>query len=638
MAWKKPKFYYNTGIASLTATPAPAANYPVSNLLDGFDGTLWKAPDATTQTIKHDKGARRSHPFDFLTIVGHNFATSQPDVKLEYSDDDVTYQTAVAVPSKAAFSRASVAYHSDGSQAASGAPRYEADRTGKLLGAIMVEEATTNLLTANQAGVETDTTGFTALLSATLTRNTTYFQQGAASLRVVTPGSVINEGVQIDGPAGTISLPYAVRIKILAPLGATMELVVRRDATANATTYNFTGTGAWQDVSNVVVTLDAAATSVKVLVRTRSTAQAITFYIDMNQLEQKAYSTLWHNPADGARANESLSFPAAGILNPTEGAFAVWINVNAASKRQIAGTYPRIFHVRRSSDNGQGIGLYHNDATATWRLSINNGASSLDVADSYTPDGWHHFVATWSSSLLALYIDGVLRGSVASPSLASAFVANAYIGLLDPNADFLNTSHDDVQTWNRALTDAEIAAVYARTAAKPHPASAAFFTFDQTLVNGVLLNPLVLVELPAQLSSRYQKLTLTNSLVAPYAAMSYWGEGTELDYCDASFDPNAVEEKANVNLTETGYLSGVHTKFIERDFDLTFEDAEDALYQKLKTWNETAGLTNFVTAWEGAHHGEDCFLMRLDKKFANPLTRGGARRNIMLSLRGRKLS
>lgn len=635
MSWRKPKFFYNTGIAALTATPTPPTSNPAAYLIDGFDGTLWKAPDTTTQVIKHDKGARRKHPFDFLTLVGHNFATAQPDIKLEYSDDDVTYQTALAIPAKAAFTRASTAYHSDGVQATSGTPRYETDRTGKILGAIMIEEGTTNLLTANQASVETDTTGFTALLSATLTRDTTYFRHGAASLKVVTPGSVINEGVQIDGPAGTISLPYAGRIKILAPLGAAMEMLVRRDSTANYTLYAFVGTGAWQDVSNVVVTLDAAATSVKILVRTRSTAQAITFYIDMNQLEQKAYSTSWQLPGT-ARVADLASFPTAGVISPTGFSWSQWVYITDVAKRQVSGQYNMIFNISGVAGAANKVYLAHQHNSAIWFLVTTDDGSTttqVNISDSYTQNGWNHIVVTCNSSDAKVYINGVLRATISSPALPSAF-STAYIGS-NATTFYLNTSHDDVQTWNRALTDAEAAAVYARTAAMPHPASRAFFTFDESLVNGVLQNPAIVQEF-TQISSRFQKLTLSNNAAIPQASIGYWGEGKEMDYVDKAFDPGGVEIKANVNISETGYMSGIHEKYTERSMTLAWDDADDALYQVLKKWFETVGLLNFLVGWELESHPEDIYLMHADPKFINPLAIG-TYRDITLKLLGRKL-
>ncbi len=149
-------------------------------------------------------------------------------------------------------------------------------------------------------------------------------------------------------------------------------------------------------------------------------------------------------------------------------------------------------------------------------------------------------------------------------------------------------------------------------------------------------NPMILQEF-TQRDYRYQKLTLANCLVAPQMSICYWGKFYDLDYVDVSFDPNAIEEKANVNTTETGYLSGVHMQYIERAFELKWDDADDALYQIISGLVNTMDLRNFVLAWEPTSHTSDIYLMRREGKFNNPFKQGGARRDITLSLKGRKL-
>jgi hypothetical protein len=155
---------------------------------------------------------------------------------------------------------------------------------------------------------------------------------------------------------------------------------------------------------------------------------------------------------------------------------------------------------------------------------------------------------------------------------------------------------------------------------------------DSALYN----NQMILQEF-TQRVYRYQKLTLSGCLAVPQMSICYWGAAKTLDYVDVSFDPNAIEEKANVNVTETGYLSGLHMQFIERSFKMRWDDADDALYQIIAGLVNAVDLRYFVIAWEPTNHGADVFLMRRDGKFSNPLKQGGARRDITLNLRGRKL-
>jgi len=150
-------------------------------------------------------------------------------------------------------------------------------------------------------------------------------------------------------------------------------------------------------------------------------------------------------------------------------------------------------------------------------------------------------------------------------------------------------------------------------------------------------DPMILQEF-TQRAYRFQKLTLSNCLVAPQMAICYWGKFHELDYVDVSFSPDATEIKANINITETGFLSGVHEKYTERSMELKWEDMDDAFYQVVKTFIETVGLLNFVIAWELTSHPSEIFLMRREPgRFAAPLKFGGARRDVTLSLIGRSL-
>ena len=135
---------------------------------------------------------------------------------------------------------------------------------------------------------------------------------------------------------------------------------------------------------------------------------------------------------------------------------------------------------------------------------------------------------------------------------------------------------------------------------------------------------------------RYWRLKISGAAAPPNLTVCIWGGKTELDYATASFDPHGQEVKASVNLSQGGYLTGVHKKYTERQMTLTFHDADSDLYGKVKTWWETSGLKNFFVAWERANSPGDAFLMRPDVKFSNPLKQGGLYRDITINLAGRK--
>ena len=146
-----------------------------------------------------------------------------------------------------------------------------------------------------------------------------------------------------------------------------------------------------------------------------------------------------------------------------------------------------------------------------------------------------------------------------------------------------------------------------------------------------------LKEFTAPGAKRYWRLKISGTLSAvPYLAICVWGLTTELDYATASFDPYAENVKAAVGLSQGGYVTGIHEKHTERSMSLRFSDADSTLYNKVKAWWDTSGLKNFFVAWETANNPSEAYLMRPGTSFTNPLTNGGAYRNITINLKGRK--
>ena len=221
----------------------------------------------------------------------------------------------------ATFARASVKYKSDGTQVASGVASYE---TGKFSNGIHSTEGTTNILSADQSNIETDTTGFVTadggvLLNsgATISRDTIEHWTDLASLKVVTPGTNPYEGVATSGIAANANTAYTVSVYVKAPAGIALQLYARDYTNGiNSPLTSITGNGLWQRVTATLTTGATAVTDLKMVVRNGSTALATTFYIDGLQIEQKAYATPWHI-GGGTRSGDSLYYTMAKTL-PSE--------------------------------------------------------------------------------------------------------------------------------------------------------------------------------------------------------------------------------------------------------------------------------------------------------------------------------
>lgn len=383
-------------------------------------------------------------------------------------------------PADPTFSRASVAYLDDGTQIPSGAPRYQAGAPG-FGQAVMVEEGTTNLLTANQASVETDTTGFGSS-GATISRDTTKAWHGAASLKVVTAGAVITEWAGVNF-AGAVSTTYTISVWVWAPQGASMEL----NATDNIDLFlgntKFTGTGAWQRVT-LKVTTDALHGSFLFYVATADTPQAITFWLDGLQIEQKAYATLWQLPSDGARAAESLTIPTAGVLNPAEGEISFLVYVDPVV-HSAAANWNMAFSVADATTYNQiRFGKY--TGSTNWHADFKDSAGTFWLPTFALASGWRRITVTWNKATTTakVYVDGAVVASNTAAPLPSAFASTAYIGSWALGGYQLNSPIDDLRISSRARTDAEILAAYQSGQPLPiDPDTTYKLSFDNTLTN-----------------------------------------------------------------------------------------------------------------------------------------------------------
>jgi len=97
-----------------------------------------------------------------------------------------------------------------------------------------------------------------------------------------------------------------------------------------------------------------------------------------------------------------------------------------------------------------GIGSSAGDTTLASSVNINDGT-------------WHHVAATRNntSGAIAVYVDGVLRGSGTGPAGSRDWPASLRIGSLQTANNFLNGALDDVRLYDRILSAGEIAALVA---------------------------------------------------------------------------------------------------------------------------------------------------------------------------------
>jgi hypothetical protein len=336
-------------------------------------------------------------------------------------------------PVSGTFTRASVAYdYLTGAQVLSGVPRYDAAMFNQ---GIMFEETTVNLLTANQSNIENGTTGFTGNHGdETLTQDNTYAWQGSHSLKVVTPGTYSREGAMIN-PASISGNTYTFSVWVRG--SGTVDLITTSPALYSNT---ITLTSIWTRYS---LTTTAAGSSMWIGVVT-STAQAITFWIDGLQFEQKAYATSW-TLGSTTRATESLTIPTAGVFTP--GSWAVETIYIPTDTLSIA---------------SQGLWLLQNDSGDYYWLFADNKQIFLQVASSgativihsnqiFNVGQSYAIMIAGNGSVMRLCVNGVQIGSdiaYVEPAgiLAASMMLNA------GGSSGVNGIIDDLRISSRART------------------------------------------------------------------------------------------------------------------------------------------------------------------------------------------
>jgi hypothetical protein len=145
------------------------------------------------------------------------------------------------------------------------------------------------------------------------------------------------------------------------------------------------------------------------------------------------------------------------VPHPTEFTKGAWVKINVAdvcgggeaTRCSVIGPY---FEVDTSNRR---VEFYGNQLNPNgWHFTPNN---------SIVNNQWHMVTAAYGSGTLRLYIDGALRQEV-SAARTGTIDSSAIIGAYSsPTLRFFSGFIDDVRIYNRALSTAEISAIYNAT-------------------------------------------------------------------------------------------------------------------------------------------------------------------------------
>lgn len=307
-------------------------------------------------------------------------------------------------------------------------------------------------------GFETNTTGWSAFLTAVLTRDTTGPKFGAASGKVAVSANI--DGVQIDVTLAAATT-YTASGWFKVPTGKTL-LFRNLDAggsPAFASATIFGATGTWQRASFTFVSGAGGAVTFQIYDVVAS-AYPYDFYFDGIQVEAGTIATPYVE-TNGAAATRSAARvrDAASLVDETQGWFAArmrmgWVNTADPSSN------PVVFDWRDDASNL--IQLRFDTTGNTWELQRRNTAGTGEVtkADTFSLSDVVTVIAAWDASSLKISVDGSVFTSAVAANIPTLAATLFDIGSIAGASEHIAADFLWVATGFGSLTDANAATIH----------------------------------------------------------------------------------------------------------------------------------------------------------------------------------
>ena len=153
--------------------------------------------------------------------------------------------------------------------------------------------------------------------------------------------------------------------------------------------------------------------------------------------------------------NDYILFPGTYNFGSNDFTISYWediTNLSAVSYSMVVGTFSGSGATAKNA-----IEIISNPSRNNFDLWIGSGSTLQHLGFSNTPvtSGWHYFTVRRSGNTFFLYLDGVEVLSAAS-SLSLANADGIYLASRGGAQNFLNGKMDEIQIFNRALTQQEI--------------------------------------------------------------------------------------------------------------------------------------------------------------------------------------
>jgi type IV pilus assembly protein PilA len=362
-------------------------------------------------------------------------------------------------------------------------------------------EGTTNL-EAN-GGAETNTNGwtYTGANLVPITRDTTQFKFGSASLRIgPTPNLAVGEGVTntvASSPAAFTGQIWTASAWVRGAVGGeTLAPVLQATDAGGSTTESQNGaiatlTTSWQRITITITLASASTTNIRLRLVT-SSQQASSFYVDGVQLEKKSIATPYveTNGASSSRAGSRLTSPAS-MLNFTQG----WIagRINPGEDSSVLPNSSRMFDWEDSPNSNGILAGYIKGGVDHWRAQRWQGGlhTEADIATTFSANTPQTVIAAWSATTISISVNGSAFTTVANTYIPSSAPATFNVGQNGGLGPYLDGEVRWMAAGTGTLTNADATAINGFGNSDPSissfPGSAqAVYSWDGTSQNGSL--------------------------------------------------------------------------------------------------------------------------------------------------------
>lgn len=307
---------------------------------------------------------------------------------------------------------------------------------------VAIQEVTTNLLNYT---CEFDSWGFSTNSGSvpTVTPNCTSSPRGYMNADKI---YIPNDGTypriyQNFTPSSTAEHTFSIWLKTIGSSVQTVLFIFRNSPWGFSNGTTVTITNVWQRFTVTFTPLDTSVH--EIYIGSHDATKGVTYFLWGAQIEQNSFATAFIN---GSNGQGNLTIPTIGLIG-LSGSVSFKFSIE-----KFVNSYTHII------DNGYNGGWFFLGCSVTTNyLYMHEPATSASSSTSITPslNIWYTAILTWDNNTQYLYIDGILRCSVATTG-QSHIDRIPYLRLGYPNNGVQDVKYKDLSIYNKTLSVSEI--------------------------------------------------------------------------------------------------------------------------------------------------------------------------------------